>query len=153
MTWKETLVDTLTPDTAPAAPAELPPASAGPACGACGEPAVVNWRRRLTDGELAEHVALEQERRDHALLIANPQLPPPVFPPLPDGSDDTRTLYACAQHAIRMDAAAHIHHNACTAPNQDGVDGCDCTPEPHPKPATDTPIESRLPEHWQTGGA
>lgn len=127
-----------------------PALSAGPVCTTCGDQAVVNWRRRLTNDELAEHVRLEQERRDQALLLADPQLPAPVFPPLPDGSDDTRTVYACGPHAIHMDDAAHIHAAACTAPNEAHLPGCDCTPEAHPEPPAEEP--SRLPAHWQTGG-
>lgn len=132
----------------PSAPTPLP---TGPTCAACGDAAVVNWRRRLTDDELAAHIAAEQERRDQALLLADPQQPPPVFPPLPDGSDDTRTVYACGPHAIHMDAAALIHQGSCTAPNPDHLPGCDCTPEALPEPADEEP--SRLPAHWQTGGA
>lgn len=138
-------MDALTPP--PSAPAPLP---TGPVCTACGDAAVVNWRRRLTDDELAEHVRLEQERRDQALLLADPQLPAPVFPPLPDGSDDTRTVYACGPHAITLDAAAHIHAATCTAPNEAHLPDCDCTPEAHPEPPAGGP--SRLPAHWQTGG-
>lgn len=136
-------------------PPELPPALAplptGPTCVACGDAAVVNWRRRLTDDELAEHVRLEQERRDQVLLLADPQLPAPVFPPLPDGSDDTRTVYACGPHAIHMDDAALIHAGSCTAPNEDHLPGCDCTPEPLPGDVPEPP--NMLPAHWHPGGA
>ena len=136
----------------PAAQAEVPAIPSGPVCGACRLPAVVNWRRRPTPAELAHHVHAEKGRREEALLLADPQQPAPVFPPLPTADDTTITVYACADHAIDIDAAALIHHGACTAPNQDGIDGCDCTPEPHPEPAED-PTPSRLPAHWQTGGA
>ncbi len=119
-------------------PANEPtPPRSGPACVACGEPAVVNWRRRLTDDELAEHIRVEEERREQALLLADPQLPAPVFPPLPTG-EDTRTLYACADHAIGMELAARIHQATCGAPfvgshgklfvDADGIPVCDCTP-------------------------
>src|SRR5438067_720383 len=111
----------------------------GPACGACGGEAVVNWRRRPTDDELGEYVAAEQSRRDQALLLADPQLPAPAFPPLPTGDDMTRTLYACADHAIDMDAAARIHAGTCTAPNKAGINGCDCTHEPTPEHAPAPP--------------
>lgn len=137
-------------------PTSPPPMPSGPACTNCGEPAVVNWRRRLTADELAEHVRAEQDRRDQALLLADPQLPPPVFPPLPTGDDDTRTVYACAGHAITMDGAALIHASSCTAPNEAGMHGCDCAPEPHPDPApepAEDPMTARLPAHWLRGGA
>lgn len=153
-------MDALTPQVSPeptpaplvaAAPTPAPLPS-GPLCGACGGTAVVNWRRRLTDDELAEHVRLEQERREQALLLADPQLPPPAFSPLPDGTDDTRTVYACGPHAITMDGAALIHAGDCTAPNEGGEHGCDCTPEPAPKAAPEPEPVLALPDHWQTGG-
>lgn len=64
-------------------------------------------------------------------------------------------MYACGNHAIDMDLAARIHQKTCTAPNEIGQWGCDCTPEPLPEksePAAD-PEPSRLPAHWNTGGA
>jgi hypothetical protein len=109
----------------------------------------VNWRRRLTNDELAEHIAAEQDRREQSLLLADPQLPSPVFPPLPTGEDDTRTVYACPDHAITIDGAALIHTSTCTAPNDTGMNGCNCTPEPAPEP-NDEPTPSRLPTHWTT---
>ena len=141
-----------TPPDEPPMPAPVEPPQSGPTCGACGGAAVVNWRRRLTDDELAEHVRLELERRDEALLLSDKQLPAPVFPPLPDGSDDTRTLYACGEHAITMDAAGLIHASSCTAPNEVGVHGCNCTPEPAPEPVAEPEPVSSLPAHWLPGG-
>lgn len=132
-------------------PAPAPAMPSGPVCAACGDEAVVHWRRRLNDDELAEHIRLEQERRDQVLLLADPQLPAPVFPPLPTGEDDTRTIYACGPHAITMDAAALIHQSSCTAPDADHLPECDCTPEAHPEDEDEAP--SRLPAHWQTGDA
>jgi hypothetical protein len=123
----------------------------------------VNWRRRPTDDEHAAHITLEQERRDERLLLADPQQPAPVFPPLPTADTTTITVYACADHAISMEAASRIHQARCTAPFP-GITGgtepvkCDCTPEPHPTTTPD-PVEddgqavSRLPAHWVTGGA
>lgn len=151
MTRKETAV----PDApeAPPTPAEPAPIPSSPACGACGTEAVVNWRRRPTDDELAQHVALEQSRRDERLALADPQLPPPVFPPLPTADDTTTTVYSCGPHAITMDAAALIHAGSCSAPNETGANGCDCTPE---EPVSAPPLEaspSRLPQHWATGSA
>lgn len=146
---------TPSPDFAEVAPAPVPAAPAvptGPTCAACGDEAVVHWRRRLTDDELAVHVRLEQERRDQALLLADPQLPAPVFPPLPTGEDDTRTIYTCGPHAITMDAAALIHQSSCTAPNDADLPGCDCTPEAHAADPTEDEAPSRLPAHWLADG-
>lgn len=148
---------TPSPSPEPATP-ELPPAPvtdsavlpAGPTCAACGDTAIVNWRRRLTDQELAEHVAVEESRREQALLLADPQLPPPTFPPLPTGDDTTRTIYSCGPHAITLDAAALVHAASCTAPNEADLPDCDCTPEPHPPEPE--PAEGRLPAHWLPGG-
>lgn len=154
-------MDALTPQPGPelATPsaAPLPPMTHGPRCTHCGEPVGgnrigVSWNRRLTDDELAEHARLEQERRDRVLDLADRQLPAPVFPPLPDGSNDTRTVYACGDHAIDQDLAARIHQKTCTAPNEVGQWGCDCTPEPAPKPTPEPEPTLALPDHWQTGG-
>jgi len=143
------------PAPAPAAPALAMPS--GPVCAACGDEAVVHWRRRPTDAELAELVAAEKSRRAEILQLADPQLPPPVFPPLPTADGMTRTVYACGPHAITRDAAALVHRSSCTAPNEAHLPGCDCTPEPHPQAAParaegQEPAPSRLPAHWQTGG-
>jgi len=149
-------MDALTPQPgptpSPAVEAAAPATPGGPVCGACGEAAVVNWRRRLTGDELAEHVRLEQERREQALLLADSQLPSPTFPPLPDGTGDTRSVYACGRHAITMDGAALIHAAGCTAPNEVGEHGCDCTPEPAPKATPEPEAALALPDHWLTGG-
>ncbi len=148
-------MDTFTPQPSPEpveAPSDAVPA--GPVCGACSNAALVNWRRRPTEDEVGEVVAAEQTRRDHVLLLADKQLPPPVFPPLPSADDMTRTIYACGPHAIHMEAASRIHQATCTAPNEDNLPDCDCTPEPHPKGAPEAELaESRLPAHWQTGSA
>jgi hypothetical protein len=123
------------------------PTPTGPVCALCGAPAVVNWQRRLTDGELDAHLALEQEKRDGRMLLADPQATPD-FGPLPQADDCTRPVYACGPHAIAMDAAALVHQATCTAPNPDHLPGCGCTPEPAPQPAEAEP--SRLPAHWIT---
>ena len=102
-------------------------ASAGPACAACGEPAVVHWQRRLTTDEIAAQQAIEQARHDQIILLAAPQLPKPVFPPMPDLLDATRIVLACGQHAIGIEAAALIHTAECAAPPK-----CTCTPQPLP---------------------
>jgi hypothetical protein len=136
------------PDTAPPAPAVL----AGPVCAACDSTAVVQWLRRPTDTETAEAVRMEQERRDRIVLLADPQLPAPAFPPPPTCEDLVRTVYACASHAITLDAAALIHAGTCTAPNRADLPGCDCTPEQPPRDLIDEPSGPELPAHWVAGG-
>lgn len=132
-------------------PAPTPPPT-GPTCTLCGAPAVVNWQRRLTDNELDAHIALEQEKRDQRLLLADPQQPAPDFGPLPTAADCTAPVYACGPHAIAMDAAALVHQGTCTAPSEADLPGCGCTPEPAPQPAVAEAEAARLPEHWITGG-
>ncbi|MFD0032524.1 hypothetical protein ACFVJK_30505 [Streptomyces sp. NPDC127172] len=122
---------------------------AGPSCAACTTQAAVSWRRRPTEAELADVIAVEQARRDEVLLLADPQLPAPEFGALPAGDDMTRTVYACATHAIPLGAAALVHASNCTAPNT----ACGCTPEAAPAP---TPMDGSaptrpLPDTWITG--
>lgn len=125
---------------------------AAPACARCDAPAVVHWVRRLTDGEFGEVLRVEEERRAEILSLADPQMPPPVFPPLPAGQDFTRTVYACGLHAITLDGAALIHASTCTAPNEADLPGCDCTPEQTPRDLIDEPSGPELPAHWVAGG-
>ncbi|MFI5814841.1 hypothetical protein ACIA7S_28280 [Streptomyces sp. NPDC051643] len=127
-------------------PAVLP---AQLACVACGGDALVSWQRRPTETEVADVVAAEKDRRAERLLLADPDLPPPEFGPLPTADGMTRTVYACGQHAIDLDAAALVHTSSCTAPNPANLPGCDCTPETPPhEPLDDEPMP--LPEHWIT---
>jgi hypothetical protein len=93
----------------------------------------VNWQRRLTPDEITGQQAIEQARRDQVLLLADPQQPAPVFPPLPDCADYTRIVHGCADHAIARDAAALTHRAACTAPAVANLPDCDCTPEAAPE--------------------
>lgn len=133
-----------------ATPTPAPPL--GPLCAACGDGAVVNWQRRPTADEVTAIVAVEVERRQQLLLLADPQLPPPEFGPLPAGDGMTRTVYACAQHAITLDGAARIHEATCTAPNPDDLPGCNCSPEtPAPEPLDNGP-RVQLPDHWLPSG-
>ncbi|MGV9427067.1 hypothetical protein ACWDO7_22625 [Streptomyces sp. NPDC003656] len=133
------------------APTALPTPPAGPACSACAAPAVVHWQRHPTDDELAALHQVEEDRRAHARLLADPQQDPPVFPPLPTAGDTLIAVYACGRHAITLEAAAHIHQSCCTAPNDADLPGCDCTPEPLPTaPETEEP-RIELPAHWLPG--
>ncbi|MFJ8006082.1 hypothetical protein [Streptomyces fagopyri] len=145
-------MDSLTPPapTIPIEPASPPALPEGPVCTQCAAPALVNWRRRLTDTELADHLALERERRAEARLLADPQRTPPPDLPLPTAQELTRIVYACGAHAISLEAAAHIHASACTAPNEADLPGCDCTPEVAPKEPLD--VVPELPAHWIPGG-
>lgn len=120
----------------------VPIAPTGPSCRACGAPAVVHWQRRLLPDEIAAQQQIEQERRNDATLLADPQLPAPVFPPMAGFLDATAVVLACAEHGITLDAAAHVHQAACAAPPV-----CDCTPEPLPVPDPEPdPVE--LPAGW-----
>ncbi|RXS84233.1 hypothetical protein EST92_11790 [Streptomyces sp. TM32] len=134
-----------------ATPTPVEPMSAGPACALCGEPAVVQWRRRLTDEEFAQVLEAEQERRDEATLLADPAQPP-VFGPMPQPSDYTTAVYACADHGIGIDLAALVHRKTCTAPQTADLPECDCTPEPPPPPDEELirTAAPRLPAGWHT---
>lgn len=63
----------------------------GPPCGACGQPAAVQWARRPSDAET------------DALHLA-------------DGS--TIAVHACPDHATTAALAARIHAATCAAPTQ-----------------------------------
>ncbi|GAA2732301.1 hypothetical protein [Streptomyces nogalater] len=129
-----------------------PTPPSGPTCTACGETAVVHWQRRPTADEVAAAVAVEQDRREHLLLLADIQLPAPEFGPLPTARGMTRTVYACAAHAISLAGAALIHDSTCTAPNPANLPGCNCTPEtPEPAPLDDPAPALQLPDHWFPG--
>ncbi|MET7944349.1 hypothetical protein [Streptomyces sp. NPDC005302] len=148
-------MDTLTPteptptdpDTAPAPPA---PAPAGPPCGLCGDSALVHWMRRPTDEEYAHYKALEQDRYNQTLLLADPQLPKPVQTPLIPAAEMTVAVYACGPHAITLEDAALIHSSACTAPNETDLPGHDCVAERLPAEPPEEP--GPLPAHWTSGG-
>jgi hypothetical protein len=114
----------------------------GPACVACGGPAVVHWQRCLTEAEIAQQQAIEQDRRREVALLADPALPPPIFPPMPDFLDATTPVYGCAQHGISLDAASHVHQATCAAPPV-----CDCKPEAAPDPEPE-PAPVVLPAGW-----
>lgn len=124
--------------------------SGGPTCYDCGNAAVVNWRRRPTDAEVAAIIAAEEARRAALFELRNKALPDPEFGPLPTGEGMTRTIYGCAQHAITLDAAARIHQSTCTAPDPDLLPGCNCTPET-PEPETPPVVDDGLPDHWLPG--
>lgn len=112
-----------------------PPLPSGPVCShaGCTGRVVAQWRRRPTDGELDAHVALEETRREERLLLADPQLPPPVFPPLPSAEDTVIAVFACARHAIDIDLASRVHAADCRAPHEEHLPVCDCEPEPLPE--------------------
>jgi hypothetical protein len=139
-------VDTATPQAAP------PPVLAAPAptCHntSCQERPLVQWRRRLTAAELAQELALEQQRRADRYELRDVQKPPPVEGPMPTGEDFVRAVLACGSHAIDIDAAALVHAADCPGPDSRTLPGCGCTPEPEPEPEPVTAPE--LPAHWKT---
>ncbi|MEV4438507.1 hypothetical protein AB0K09_05710 [Streptomyces sp. NPDC049577] len=103
----------------------------------------------MTEAEFADHLAWEQGRRDRAMLLGDPQQQPD-FGPMPRPSDCTTTVFACAEHAIGLEAAARIHQATCTAPAPEDLPGCDCTPELVPTPDGDPApdIAVALPPGW-----
>lgn len=119
-----------------------------PSCVLCGDAATVHWQRRLLPDEIAVQQQIEQERRNEIALLADPQLPAPVFPLLPDCTDWTAVVYTCHAHAIHGHdgAAARIHQGTCTAPDAGDLPGCNCTPEPLPEPEQLAPVQ--LPPGW-----
>ncbi|MEU5426843.1 hypothetical protein AB0H73_14735 [Streptomyces olivoreticuli] len=140
--------------TNPPEPVLVPPVT-GPSCRLCGVRAAVHWQRRLTDGEFAAHLEFEQQRRDRITLLADPDGSAPVFGPMPAPGDCTTPVFACASHAITLDAAALIHAKSCTAPDAGDLPGCDCTPEPAPEPDSDphlTDLPDVLPPGWSARG-
>lgn len=114
----------------------------GPTCQACPAPAVVQWQRRLTPDEIAAHLEAEESLRAWALHEADPASPP-ILAPLPTEAETARTVRACAQHGISLDAAALIHAAVCTAPTT----SCNCTPE-QPVPDAPPPPAAPLPPGW-----
>ena len=98
-------------------------------CRLCGASALANWTRRPTAAELAATVALVQQQQSAMLALADPTLPPPVFPALPTATNTTTTVFACAAHAVSLALASQVHQSTCTAPNAATLPGCDCTPE------------------------
>lgn len=138
-----------------ATPTPVESMTIGLVCALCGEPAVVQWRRRLTDAEFEPITAAEQERRDEATLLADPQQPPPVFGPMPVPSDYIAAVYACADHGITLDLAALVHQRTCNAPNTADLPGCNCTPEA-PPPGDEEVVRTAtraLPAGWGPGPA
>lgn len=135
----------------------LAPVAPALVCGAtgCAATPLAQWARRLTSDELTVELAIIQARWDTAYLLRDQSLPDPIQPPLPDGSDYTRAVYACGPHAIGLDAASQIHEATCSAPHSVPYqEACDCTPEPLPTPPAE--IAPVVPEHWATamaGGA
>lgn len=113
---------------------------------ACTEPPRAQWRRRLTDEELAVELAIEQGKRDARFLLRNVQKPPPAFGPMPTGADFVRAVLACGPHAIGLDSAALVHEASCAGPNSANLPECGCTPEPA-APQT-KPAEPVYPAHW-----
>jgi hypothetical protein len=115
-----------------------------PQCASCDNDAVVQWTRRPTAEELESRRAFEQTKRDVITLLADTQLPAPVFGPLPTADDVTVSVYACGAHGLPLDAASHVHASACAAPP-----ACTCKPESAVAiPAVDIPVVV-LPEGWQ----
>lgn len=137
------------PDTIPSV---LGGPAAGPVCGHCGARALVQWARRPTDAEHAVIMGAHQRLAADALAAAGPGGPMPVIGPAPTAESSTVAVYACAVHAIHVDAAARVHAAGCSAPHPDRLPQCDCTPEPLPEPVDPHPTVT-LPTGWQVAAA
>lgn len=110
-------------------------------CGAegCGDPAVVQWRRRLTAPELDAHAQAQETLLAWAHYEAPPGAPEPyVAPP----AESTRTVYGCTGHAISLDLAALVHAADCAAP------GGHCACKPEPAVPDELPQPTGLPPGW-----
>ncbi|MFE9127108.1 hypothetical protein ACFYOF_17085 [Streptomyces sp. NPDC007148] len=94
-------------------------------------------------------MAVEESRREQILALVDPALPPPDFGSLPTAEDTEVAVYACGSHAITMDLASLVHASTCTAPNNENLPACDCTPEPPPEPSPYVERSVALPDHWQ----
>lgn len=68
------------------------------------------------------------------------------------GPDTVEAVFACAEHAIDLEAAARIHTEDCSAPHPEHLPACDCTPEPLPT-AAPTPPPVTLPTGWTVPAA
>lgn len=88
------------------------PRPPGPPCGACGQPAVVQWTRRPTDAELDTLRAGLPQAEAEAITAATV----------------TVAARSCPLHAITPALAARTHAATCAAPAL--AQGCTCTPEP-----------------------
>lgn len=90
----------------------------------CGQPAAVQWKRRLTAAEASSG--------------GRGAVDPTAYIP----------VYACADHALTPAAAALTHQATCTGPGKNSA--CDCTPEPAVQDYPDDPgkPKKRLPPGW-----
>lgn len=117
-----------------------------PGCSACGATPVAQWQRRPTEAELqAERdrvTAWRAEKVADGLVPENHD-----FGPLPETSDVTIAVFACADHLIHVDMAGRVHASDCPAPHPDHLPGCGCTPEPAPEPEPE-PQYVTLPTGW-----
>lgn len=119
----------------------------------CTADVIVQWRRRLTDDEFGALLSAEQGRREMTRLLADPQMPAPVFGPLPTADDTVTAVFACASHAIHIDEAARIHAAACQTPDPAALSACGCPPEPDPASAPAGPAAVTLPTGWVIAAA
>ncbi|WP_327066909.1 hypothetical protein [Kitasatospora sp. NBC_01302] len=122
------------PDIAPTA-APLATLTPSVQCTLCGAAPVAHWCRRPTAAELNALVAATQQKFGDAAAV-------------PTATDTAVTVYACAVHAIQLEAAAQVHEATCTAPCVAHLPGCDCTPEPPPPAAPPGITTTALTTGW-----
>ncbi|MFD5564536.1 hypothetical protein [Kitasatospora griseola] len=67
-----------------------------------------------------------------------------------NAADPTHTdaVYSCPQHAITLNAAAHVHQAGCPAPDPALLPACGCDPEPLPPPEPMGTETTTLPTGW-----
>ncbi|MFE2352201.1 hypothetical protein [Kitasatospora cineracea] len=112
----------------------------------CPAPLVAQWQRRPTQAELDDQAAAALAARTAALAAAGLDPAAAAAIPAPTPSTSTRAVHACADHAITMDLAQHVHQDTCTAPGS-ALPSCSCTPEPLPVPPS-APPTTTLPTGW-----
>lgn len=63
-------------------------------------------------------------------------------------SKGTEPVYACADHALTLEAAGLVHEASCAGPGKNSM--CSCTPEPIEFPFSDShaPPKRRMPPGW-----
>lgn len=112
----------------------------------CSQSLVAQWQRRPAQAEVDDQAAADLAARNAArTAVGLEPLAATDFAPA-DPAASTRAVHSCADHAITMTLAQHVHQETCTAPTA-ALPSCGCTPEPLPAPASAPPTVT-LPTGW-----